>query len=554
MWWILILFLGVVVLSMGCWLIRSQPYAILVYIALFGLGIWSFGKYKTFLTNRQQFAYANLFHREAWGLLREPEQPNLIRRIIPNRLAYHPQTKSIRVYTEPKSSLSKQTYNIWFDYEGHRPESHPFDLVLTSVHPQSEKCIYVPRWSLFLSTVYFMSPTDVFRPYVGDKNKFCATLAHSHPLVPLLQYYNPVDLLQKRNHHTWSLEDIKVWTPYRFALVVEEKMEQGWVSERVLLPLLAGCIVVYVGASNVVDHFKAERLVQASDFPSLPQCVARVLALNEAYPTQQRPTGGILTASQFREHVGWYVRDSTFFKDFYRLFPALETTRAYSALREVKVVSSKCVKIINLDRSTDRWQKCLEQLERHPLKDEVERFSAVDGAKAKVEHADWIRPRHPKMKKLVQKSMEFQPGEVGVYLSNMEIYYTLCKDKENDFYLILEDDVFLQHLEHPRVYAQEAPEDWDLIFVGHNKVFCSLKPNPTGSKYVRMGYGCMPGAFAYIVRKRAAQYFLNFGVPMELEIDQFIRYQSANLNVYARVPAVVDVEYINDSTISNSLR
>lgn len=63
----------------------------------------------------------------------------------------------------------------------------------------------------------------------------------------------------------------------------------------------------------------------------------------------------------------------------------------------------------------------------------------------------------------------------------------------------------------------------------------------------------MPGAFGYVIRKKCAQYFVNFGFPMEEPIDGLFMRNFENLNVYEYSPNCVFVDYDDKSTtIHNS--
>ena len=95
---------------------------------------------------------------------------------------------------------------------------------------------------------------------------------------------------------------------------------------------------------------------------------------------------------------------------------------------------------INLDRRTDRWEKCKIQFDKHGIN--VERFSALDGDK------------------LEYSNKRLLPGEIGIIRSNLEL---VKKAKENNYknILIFEDDVeFADDLnEKFEKYIKQVPED-----------------------------------------------------------------------------------------------
>jgi GR25 family glycosyltransferase involved in LPS biosynthesis len=77
--------------------------------------------------------------------------------------------------------------------------------------------------------------------------------------------------------------------------------------------------------------------------------------------------------------------------------------------------------------------------------------------------------------------------------------------------------------------------------------------SPVESKrvYHKMDSDTMPGAFGYIVNKKAAAYLLRFSLPMNFPIDVFIPSNARNLNIYAVSPLLLDADYEIESTITN---
>lgn len=101
---------------------------------------------------------------------------------------------------------------------------------------------------------------------------------------------------------------------------------------------------------------------------------------------------------------------------------------------------------INLDRATERWEKCVEQFDNLNIK--VERFSAIEPSEG--------------INNLLK-------GEIGCMRSHFEI---IKKAKELNLknVFIFEDDVQLVDgfNEKYAEYVKEVPENWDFIYFGGN--------------------------------------------------------------------------------------
>lgn len=93
--------------------------------------------------------------------------------------------------------------------------------------------------------------------------------------------------------------------------------------------------------------------------------------------------------------------------------------------------------VVNLDRSTDRWERASRIFKN--LNIDIERISAVDGRKMSQLELQALRPefkdRHFWLK-------EMTPGEIGCYLSHIKAWETFLKTNEK-WALIMEDDMEL---------------------------------------------------------------------------------------------------------------
>jgi glycosyl transferase family 25 len=91
--------------------------------------------------------------------------------------------------------------------------------------------------------------------------------------------------------------------------------------------------------------------------------------------------------------------------------------------------------ILNLERSTDRYQKCSLQLQKQGI--EFERIDAVDGRNineavlAKLRCHDYSKYHKP-----------LTNGELGCYLTHLNVYREII-NQQLDFALVLEDDVLI---------------------------------------------------------------------------------------------------------------
>lgn len=106
---------------------------------------------------------------------------------------------------------------------------------------------------------------------------------------------------------------------------------------------------------------------------------------------------------------------------------------------------------INLDKRTDRWERCQKIFQINNLN--VERFSAVDGSKLDLNGSKLL------------------PGEIGVIRSNLGVI-KMAKENKYKSILIFEDDVELcdDFNDLFESYIKQVPNDWSFIYLGGNHV------------------------------------------------------------------------------------
>lgn len=63
---------------------------------------------------------------------------------------------------------------------------------------------------------------------------------------------------EKKNiKHSFNCKDIhKIYENYKFSIVIENTREPEYFSEKIISPLLCGCIPIYLGCTNINNYFK----------------------------------------------------------------------------------------------------------------------------------------------------------------------------------------------------------------------------------------------------------------------------------------------------------
>lgn len=112
------------------------------------------------------------------------------------------------------------------------------------------------------------------------------------------QYCNPKSIHTKlnfdyngdKNHSNFlnnnsnkSTEElIKKYSQFKFILAAENTIEYGYMSEKIINALAAGCIPIYIGSSKYIKKIiNPKRIIIANDYPNPHDCIKYILTLTE---------------------------------------------------------------------------------------------------------------------------------------------------------------------------------------------------------------------------------------------------------------------------------
>lgn len=147
-------------------------------------------------------------------------------------------------------------------------------------HPFS---IYFPQ--LFSSLWERRQPYKTFP--IRDKTKFCAymysyDLKYRIDLYNFISTYKPVDALGKscsqrtetdrfvyNKDITYNDIAVEKYSDYKFVLALENGVADGYITEKLINPIIAGSIPIYVGPKDVFDIINKKRVIYVYDFSSL---------------------------------------------------------------------------------------------------------------------------------------------------------------------------------------------------------------------------------------------------------------------------------------------
>ena len=178
--------------------------------------------------------------------------------------------------------FSEKAVNIIISGENYT-STYKYDISISTLkHFNSHFNIYLPFMYMSLKEhTLSIEPTD----YIKNKTKFCAYMysydnQHRVHYFNLFNNYKPVNALGKscnnteitsfRNKYdqnmTYLDEAVELYTDYKFVLAIENRMEDGYITEKIINPLISNCIPVYWGSDKIFDFINKDRFIYALDY------------------------------------------------------------------------------------------------------------------------------------------------------------------------------------------------------------------------------------------------------------------------------------------------
>ena len=167
------------------------------------------------------------------------------------------------------------------------------------------------------------------------------------------------------------------------------------------------------------------------------------------------------------------------------------------------------IKIINLKRREDRKNSMIEQFERENIKStQYEFIEAVDGSTLKETE---------NLKLLFENNnFNYRKGIIGCALSHLQVWNILANDNENNYYIVLEDDLelssdFKEKLNtHCKLFEENQLEHLSLgVFECNYSEQDQIKTNEI-TIFQKNVYKFWNVAFAYIISKNAARKMISY--------------------------------------------
>ena len=229
----------------------------------------------------------------------------------------------------PEPPNGKRPLRVWFTGEAREPVGQVFDLFFGF---RAETALLSGRWHRFPLWITYVdwwdsaSPLHVGKllaPRAGGSHRRFCNFIYSGPAAIRNEFFlrlndaRPVDSFgrilnnQGGKRPRGRAGKMKVLSESTFTIAFENQIAPGYVTEKIVEPLLAGSIPIYWGTSEATSDFNPDAFVFAGDFGTFDDLVAHVIDLADS----PEALHALTTAPAFQENRIPYEHRPEFFVD-----------------------------------------------------------------------------------------------------------------------------------------------------------------------------------------------------------------------------------------------
>ena len=200
-----------------------------------------------------------------------------------------------------KEHLKYKCTRIFFSTENVRPDFSICDFAICFDHSKNENLLRFPLWASYyityekkrLTKIYTtIDPESRFEEW-SNRKKFCCLIVSNGAASERIDFYKMLDSKIKvdsagRWNNTIGTEllagtenKFEFIKDYRFVIAFENSSYSGYTTEKILEPLLAGCIPIYWGDPEVSKDFNPARFITVKNREDFEEVINRIAGIEK---------------------------------------------------------------------------------------------------------------------------------------------------------------------------------------------------------------------------------------------------------------------------------
>ena len=177
---------------------------------------------------------------------------------------------------------------IYITGENMLPDFDQCDLAYTPHEDRTnQRCIKLPYYAQLLPQLGSLVRGPDWRPESFlDRPRFCSFIT-SNPRGPIRNsFFKKLNRIKKvdsagKCFNNWGgpiKDKLEFLQNYRFNIAFENSRSSGYITEKLIEPLLLGCVPIYWGAPDVTKDFNPACMINISDFKSFDAAIDYIIS------------------------------------------------------------------------------------------------------------------------------------------------------------------------------------------------------------------------------------------------------------------------------------
>ena len=334
-----------------------------------------------------------------------------------------------------------------------------------------------------------------------ERNTFIDKISNYTQNVYSLGGYTLNGHKQEKITGKWNSEELqKKYSEFKFILAGENKIRDGYITEKIINVFSSGAIPIYIGDSDYAKKiFNKSAFVCVSDFKSIDDCLRYIVNLTEQELVRYQEAEIFSNQPESELFTQLYNKDTPINKSI---------IKTITDLLKIHTDSLDSV-VINLEKEHEKMITMKKKLNHFQIP--YSRFSAIYGQ----EVYDNLKNK----KQFLNNGYNLRPHQIGCWQSHFQIWKKMIRENKKQL-LIFEDDCsfvvdFKEKLNESLEFIKN--KNVDICFLGYSGANINIQNN-----FSLIRGGCPRCLHAYILTLNGAKKLVNKMEIIDFPIDEII--------------------------------
>jgi GR25 family glycosyltransferase involved in LPS biosynthesis len=336
----------------------------------------------------------------------------------------------------------------------------------------------------------------------SERKQFIENIGKFTKNVYSLGRYKIIGHNQEKVNGKWNSEELqKKYSEFKFILAAENKIKEGYITEKIINVFSSGAIPIYIGDSEYAKKiFNPKAFICVDDFISSQECIKFVLSLSDSK-----------LEDYINEPIFNKTKESEIFTNLYNINANINRSiiKNISELIKFQYDYSLDSIVINLDNEKQKMEEMKRKLNLFGISHS--RFSGIIGTE--------IYDSFKNENRFLNNGYNLRPHQIGCWQSHYKIWQKMIKENIKTL-LIFEDDCFFvcdfkERLRETINFINN--KNFDIFFLGYSGANINLQ-----NKLEFSQNGCPRCLHAYILTLSGAKKLVHKMETIDYPIDEII--------------------------------